>query len=80
MLVPYGPPREVAGSAWSIMSKNRDRLRRERPEYPPPTERENLVTIQFDGQGRLFVGGKCTKQRVDGACTEVTLKPGQCTY
>ena len=88
MLVPYGPPRELAGrayrpednslvlSAWSIMGVNADRLRRERPEDPPPTERENLL-LQFAGQGRFFRGGKCAKQ-VGGVCTEVTVKAGQC--
>ena len=77
MLVPYGPPREVVGSAWSIYSVNAARLRRERPEDPPPTERENLL-FQFDDQGRAFRGGQCAQRRVDGVCTEVTVKAGQC--
>ena len=58
------------------ISVNQARLRRERPEDPPPAERENLL-FQFDSQSRLFRGGKCAK-RVDGLCTEVTIEAGQC--
>ena len=92
-IVYYGPPREITGrkrlpdgslvpSAWGIMNHNAARLRRERPEDPPPTEREDFSQgirgrLDFDVQGRAFLGGVCTK-RVFGACTEVTVEAGQC--
>ncbi len=92
-IVYYGPPREITGrvrlpdgslepSAWSTTDYNAARLRRERPEDPPPTEREDWIVwdaqLEFDVQGRAFRGGECTKRTYAGACTAVTVEAGQC--
>ena len=52
------------------MNYNGARLRRERPEDPPPTEREHVRFIldhEYDLQGRMFPSGECVERQANDA-------------